>query len=452
MLGYNVEELMHTSINDYLFSKREDDINFYENDVIAMSEMILQHKNGVNKYVELNAGIITYEDKPALLVIFRDITQRRQDENKIRYLSFHDKLTGLYNRAFLEEELKRLDAEEYLPISIIMGDVNGLKLVNDAFGHQKGDELLQSAAQVFKSSNRKEDITGRWGGDEYVCILPKIDEKTVKGICNRIKQAYLEKCEQPIQLSISLGVATKKECSQDIYEVLKEAEDNMYKTKLMESKSIRNQISSTLQKVLHEKSHETKEHAQRLQEMANKMARYLSFSNAEADELGLLALLHDIGKVAIPEELLNKPGKLTTEEFKIVQSHCEIGYRIAGSIPELSYIAEGILTHHEKWDGSGYPRGLKGEEIPLFARIISIVDAYDVMVNGRIYKKKMKHEEAMEEITEHAGTQFDPSLVRLFIESNESAQHHELKDGMILRLNIFSMGRLLDATNDDKLG
>jgi diguanylate cyclase (GGDEF)-like protein len=353
----------------------------------------------------------------------RNITQQKQDEEKIRYLSYHDKLTGLYNRAFFEEELKRLDTERQLPISIIIGDVNGLKLVNDAFGHHDGDELLTSAASLLKEACRDDDIIARWGGDEFAILLPQTSAEDALKIYKRIKNSCREAGSYPLQISISLGVATKEYSWQNIGEILREAEDRMYRNKLLEHKSNRSVFITSLEKTLWMKSHETREHTSRLRGMVVQLGQALNLPENELDNLTLLASLHDIGKLAIPSNILDKLGRLTPEEWETIKKHPEIGYRISLSSPDLSPIADSILMHHERWDGTGYPLGKKGTDIPLNARILAIADAYDVMVNGRPYQKAMEHKEALEEIVRCAGTQFDPRIAKMFIVHQQSDQN-----------------------------
>ena len=219
-----------------------------------------------------------------------------------------------------------------------------------------------------------------------------------------------------IQPSIALGYATKFDESQDIQQVLKEAENWMYRHKLLENRSFRSSIISSLEKTLFEKSFETEEHAQRIRNISIKLGQALKLSNAELDELSLLSILHDIGKIAISDNILMKPGRLSREEWEEMKKHPEIGYRIAESTKELSHIAEDILSHHERWDGGGYPRNLRSSGIPKLARIISVVDAYDVMTHSRPYKGVMTYQEALDEIEKCAGTQFDPEIVELFVD------------------------------------
>jgi len=347
---------------------------------------------------------------------FLDITERKQVEEELKFLSFHDKLTGLYNRAFFEKEVERLDTARQLPISIIIGDVNGLKLVNDVFGHQAGDKLLKKIAQILKDSCRKEDIVARWGGDEFAILLPGVDQETAEGVCKRIKIGCDNAEGDRIQLSIALGTATKKDPAKDIKEVIKEAENKMYKSKLFESQSVRSSIISSLERAVREKTHEKEDHIRRLQELALRMGRRLKLSDSQLDELMLLAALHDIGKIAISENILMKNGNLSPEEWKEIRKHPEIGFRIAQSSPELAPIAEAIWAHHEWWGGKGYPRGLKGDEIPLISRILAIIDAFDAMTRGRPYKEPVSEQEALKEIERCAGSQFDPKLVEVFLE------------------------------------
>ncbi len=350
----------------------------------------------------------------------RDITEQKQAEARIKYLSFYDDLTGLFNRAFFEEELRRLDTERQLPISLILIDVNGLKFVNDAFGHPEGDRILIDTTRIIEESCRREDIICRWGGDEFVILLPQCNEEDVEKICQRIKTIPLKNDRNLIPLSLALGTATKNEINQNIQGILSDAEDRMYRNKLLESKSSRSSILASLQKTLQERTHETEEHELRLQNLALKIGRAIGLSGSELDDLVLLAALHDIGKIAIPDHILKKPGPLSPEEWIIMKSHTEIGYRIALTSPELGLISELILTHHERWDGFGYPKGLEGEEIPLLSRILSIIDAYDAMTNTRPYRKATTSEEALAELHKNAGTQFDPELVKTFIETNNN--------------------------------
>lgn len=383
---------------------------------------ILRSRTGALYFIADSAAPIKDQQGVILgvVIVFRDVSAEKKRAEQIIYLSCYDKLTGLYNRSFFEEKLKRLDTESQLPIALIMGDVNGLKMINDVFGHQAGDWVLKLIAQILKKTSRAEDIIARWGGDEFVLFLPQTSRQEAGKICDRIRNACADynhdNQDSPIRLSISLGHAAKEKTSESIIQVLKQAEDFMYKRKLLESKSLRSSIITSMKKTLYERSNETVEHAGRLNYYSNKIGSALSLTENELDDLQLLSMLHDLGKIAIKDSILIKPGLLTQDEWLEMKKHPEIGYRIAQSIPELVGIAEYILSHHEKWDGSGYPQGLKGEEIPLLARILAVVDAYDAMTNDRFYRKALTPEEAKAELLNNAGTQFDPMIVKIFLE------------------------------------
>lgn len=355
-----------------------------------------------------------------VVMVFRDVTQEKDWQEKILYLSYHDTLTGLYNRRFMEEELKRQELNGKLPVAVIMADVNGLKMANDVFGHAEGDKLLKKAAEAIKKCCRKEDLVSRWGGDEFLVVLPQTSAQAAEEIAKRIKTATQAYGTEHLRLSIALGCATKETAGEKLEEVVKEAEERMYRQKLNEGKSFRHSIVNTLLATLYAKSSETEEHAGRLKDFCLKIGTMLKLTSKEMDELSLLAVLHDIGKVGIREEILKKPGSLTELEWEEMKKHPEIGCRIAQNTPELGPIAEYILCHHERWDGQGYPQGLKGEEIPLLCRILAVADAYDAMTSDRTYRKALSREEAIEEIKRNAGTQFDPQIVEMFLESIKS--------------------------------
>jgi len=374
-------------------------------------------KDGNIIWTEQNI-VPVYEQKNMITLIdciVQDITERKEAEDKIRYLSFHDCLTDLYNRAYFEEELKRLDTRRQLPLSFIMGDVNSLKLVNDTFGHQEGDNLLKKVAELMKSFCRREDIIARWGGDEFAVLLPQTQRGYAEEIIARIKEACRKTSRYKIPISISLGVASKEKVSQTIESVISEAEDNMYKSKLLEKKSIAGSVIASLTATLFEKNIETKKHTIRVREAALSIGRALSLSQGQLDNLSLLSTLHDIGKIAISDELLTKKDSLTKREWDIVKRHAEIGFNICESSPQLAHISETVLAHHEWFDGSGYPQGLRGEEIPVESRIIAIADSFDVMTHKQPYKDLLNKEDAVEEMKRFAGLQFDPKIVEKFL-------------------------------------
>lgn len=349
-------------------------------------------------------------------VLEDEVVYRKKKEEENLYLSYHDSLTGLYNRRFYEEEIRRLDTERNLPISIIIGDVNGLKLVNDAFGHHKGDELLLKVAVAIKNACRKDDIVARWGGDEFVLLLPKTKPDDVEGIIKKIKQQYSNKQVNALSISISFGWDTKREINEDIQLVLKSAEDYMYKHKIIENEGMRGNTINTIINTLHEKNPREEQHSKRVSEICQSLGIAIGLSEIEVSRLKVIGLLHDIGKIAIDEGILNKPGKLTEHERDEIKRHPDIGYRILSSSYEMLEIADCILAHHERWDGMGYPKGLKGEAIPRIARIIALADTYDAMTSERSYRKPLSEKDVLSEIQSNAGTQFDPEITRIFVE------------------------------------
>lgn len=389
-------------------------------------EFTLVTSGGQTKWVLARFTPVQYEEKEALLVLLLDLTERKLAEERIRYLTFHDVLTGLYNRTFFEQEASRLDTPENLPLSVIMGDLNGLKLVNDTFGHAMGDELLRQAARILERVCGNRGVIARLGGDEFIVLLPRTSSSEVQALGEEIQKEFQEARIESIPLSISLGYGTKVAPEQPLDEVLRIAENWMYQRKLTESLSFHNQVLQAFRASLRAVTQETEEHSQRIRNLALQLGKALGLSQRELDELSLLAEFHDIGKIAIPQSVLEKPGPLDEEEWAIVKKHPEIGFRITQSIWELSSIANYILFHHERFDGTGYPRGLKGEDIPLLSRIIAICDAYDVMVTGRPYRKARTKEEALAELKRCSGTQFDPRIVEAFIAIlEESSTPHQ---------------------------
>lgn len=359
--------------------------------------------------------IIKLNEKEVMVMV-RDITQHYQDEMKIRYLSEHDQLTGLMNRQFFEAEIRTLNENKEIPTSIIMIDVNGLKLINDSFGHHKGDELLIKVANVLRDACKGKGSISRIGGDEFVVLLPFYNDEMTQDLIDQIRLGCSSRQVAGLDISVSIGWDTKVSPEENLGSILINAEDFMYKEKLLEAPGMHGEAIHAIIHTLYEKNQREEAHSQRVSKLSFDLAKALNLPEKDCQELKTVGLLHDIGKIAIPEYILNKPGRLSDQEYLEIKKHPEIGFRILGSMSSMTEMAEYILCHHERWDGKGYPRGLKNLEIPLLARIIAITDAYDAMTSERSYKREMTKWEAAEEIERNLGAQFDPILGRIFID------------------------------------
>jgi len=374
-----------------------------------------------SKDIHVECKLILQQDDAVehtlVMMILTDISEKLKAEEQIRFLSYHDKLTSLYNRTYFDTVLAELEKKEVLPLSIIMADMNGLKLVNDVFGHRQGDLLLVAMAKAMQKSCRESDIIARWGGDEFVILLPKTSKEECLKVCERIHTICDEIIECGIPLSAAIGRATKDAGNASLLELLTIAENRMYSDKLIKSREFRKTIVTNLGEMLISRCFVNDGHQLRVKQLTADFVAFLNIdiTSAELKLLERLAQLHDIGKVAIPSEILGKSGSLTPSEWDLIKSHTEIGYRMAQSIGESS-LAEIILTLHERWDGMGYPCGLKKEQIPLWARIFSIVYIYDVMTHDRPYKKAFDKKTALREIELGIGTQFDPDIAIRFLE------------------------------------
>ncbi len=371
--------------------------------------------------VEVSAGPVTIDGKTHCLALMRDVTVRKQLEEGLEFLRMRDPLTGVYNRAYFETEMLRAQVAEGGELGIFVCDVDGLKLINDTLGHLQGDELLKNVAVILEAGVRKPDYVARIGGDEFAVVMYSPTKQRMEELDQYYRGAVedynKEHLHLPLSLSLGWAIGAGGAGPESVF---KEADNNMYRQKLHQSQSVRGSIVQTMMKAMEERDHITEGHADRLGALMEKMGHWLQLPQGTIADIRLLANFHDIGKVGIPDGILNKPGRLTEEEMAVMRRHCEIGYRIAKASPDLEPIADWILKHQEHWDGGGYPLGIAGESIPLECRILGIVDAYDAMTNDRPYRKAMPPGEALAELRRCAGTQFDPRLVDLFIALAES--------------------------------
>ena len=421
LLDVNRSALLNSPFTSYVYKNDRSMFsrfrkNLFRKAIPQECELKMIKNSGQVFWAHLQAEVAEDEEnKDTCRVVITDITERKKSEEKLQRLSFHDQLTGLYNRHYFNEEMKRIDTVRQLPIGIIIADLNRLKLINDTYGHTAGDEMLKKAADVLKEACREEDIITRWGGDEFVLLLPQVTEEILFDIGQRIKNLCSETVVRDVPVSLALGMAIKNEPPESLHEVLRKAEDEMYQHKTFESKKTKNVVLGSLIDTLAVKSIETKEHARKMQYVAFKIGEMYGLSDSELIRLNLLITLHDIGKINISEKLLTKSKPLSDAEWSILKKHPEIGYRVAVATEDFAHIAEEILSHHEWWDGSGYPRGLKKDEIPLLARITAVADAYESMKNGRPYKPAMATKDIESEFKRCAGTQFDPEIVNLLL-------------------------------------
>jgi len=429
LLGKKLEELVGHNIRETNFIKRfPENLEILKGIVRDKKSRSVEISFGDKGYLFLFSPLVSSEGKVTKIIFLgKDITERKKWEEKIRYMSHHDFLTELYNRTYFEEWYKEFSFADNYPVGIILSDLNNLKLINDAFGHETGDTILKAFSCILKNTlGEGKGMVARIGGDEFVVIIPKTNENKISRLANKLKYEAKrsELPEKGIQISVAVGYAVQNSPEENMDSVFRRADERMYKDKLSGGMSAYKNIIASLKLMLAERDSHTESHGERMGELAIKLGKEVGLKDYELHELEILAILHDIGKVGIPDAILFKPGPLSKEEWEAMKRHCEIGARISRGIPEIASISQDILYHHEWWDGSGYPEGLKGDAIPIKARIISIVDAYDSMRSKRPYKRVLTKKEAIEELKKFAGKQFDPFLIEKFL---KIIQHKKAK-------------------------
>ncbi|MGI5900840.1 MAG: diguanylate cyclase domain-containing protein [Desulfitobacteriia bacterium] len=347
------------------------------------------------------------------MMIF-DIIDRKKAEEKLNYLIYNDNLTNINNRAFYEKKIKDLRRKDDYPLTVMYLDLDCLKIVNDALGHSAGDQLLRSFAQILKKSLRKSDLLARVGGDEFVVLMPKTNNKEPQEIEKRVKE-NIEVYNQSgnIPLAYSLGIATAVQ-PESIKLALQKADEQMYRHKIAQKDKSQNRLLDFVMASMARKNKLMSGHNLRVQEMCLKLGKRINLSSKVLANLKLFAQFHDLGKIGIPDHILAKKEPLTKEEWEIVCYHLDKGYRIAMISPALSEIADLIYKRNEHWDGGGSPLGLKAEEIPLECRILAVVDTYDNLIENRHEGIRTKAE-AIAELERDAGRKFDPEIVKEFV-------------------------------------
>lgn len=382
---------------------------------------LLTSQDGTIYHLEDSAAPIKDENGMTIgvVLVFRDVTEKKEQQRAIEYLSFHDALTGLYNRRFLEEELLRLNTVRNLPISIIMGDVNGLKLTNDIFGHAHGDIFLKKIAEVMKKICRSDDIIARWGGDEFVILLPQTTSQQASQIMNRIKIEFARDGIKVIKGNISLGCDVKTSMDQSIMDCLESAEEKMYAAKILERDDFKSTTLDSIITTLQSESPQEEEHALRVSQWCHDLGVSMELPHVKIRRLKLAGYFHDIGKIVLDKDLLNEDGEFSVEEWTEIKKHPIMGYRILNAFDDTMSLADAVLHHHERWDGTGYPKGLKGQEIPFLARVVAVVDCYDRLSQNYNGESSVFNQNPLMELKKLEG-HLDPKITREFIKMIEN--------------------------------
>lgn len=356
-----------------------------------------------------------------------------------------DGLTGVFNHRYFHDALKEKIAisEKYNePTAMIFVDIDYFKHYNDLYGHQKGDEVLRTIGSILKSSIRKGDIAARYGGEEFAIILPNTTEEEALSVADKIRSTiektkfYGEENQPKGVLTASMGVSIYPDKAKSDIELIKSADDALYRAKFFNKNRVETYTSildelkndidekdielvtsiKTLISVINAKDRYTYGHSERVVLYSRLLAEKLKLSKADTDTLIYAAYMHDIGKINIAQDILMKKMPLTSEEWELLKEHPESGVEIIKPVKSLENMVPIILHHHEKYNGTGYPDGLKGEEIPYLSRVLTVVDSFDAMTSNRPYNQRKTYDEAIIELRKFSGSQFDTVIAEKFIE------------------------------------
>lgn len=360
-------------------------------------------------------NMLTFNKKKhGTFVVFQNIDYTKKMFAELEKRALFDEISGLYNKEMLRQKIEEIDANSSAIYSVVVSNLNGLKLINDGYGSPMGDRAIIESMNIMREELPPGSFAAKRDGDVIV-ILPDYTEKNAITLYERIS-TNIKNCDKfPFGLSIEYGIVQKHFNSEHAEEIINIARNTMFRKKLMNKNSVHSSLIQSLRKSLETSNYETEQHAERTREMSVRLGQYLGLTDIQLSELSLLAILHDIGKISVPNHILLKIDPLTPEEKEIIKLHTIKGFIIANASSELSKIAEYILCHHERWDGNGYPNGYKGLQIPLLSRIISVVDSFDVMTHDRPYHKAITIKEAVEEVKHCSGTQFDPDIACIFV-------------------------------------
>ena len=369
-------------------------------------------------YTEYKKSTTAYESLVDKTLQIQELTRKLAAKSEaVQTASIYDNLTKLYNRKFFDNLVDRVKNEQLMPVSIVVLDINGLKKLNSLAGYYAGDEILNQMADILRRVCIGSDVVARTGSSEFSVLMTSTKEAAAYATAKNAMRQFYDINDN--QLTLSMGVAQMQEDNNSIFAVFEEARKNLSIAKMLDKNSNNSEIVTMLMEALAAYSTKTVDHCNRLMWTAIDLGNVLGMSPAQFSRLAVAAQLHDVGKIGIPDSILNKKTPLTDEERELVRRHSELGYKIVKSIPSLDEVAVDIFQHHENYDGSGYPLGLEGENISLNARIIHILDSFDAMTNKSVYATTKTIEEAIRELYHSSHLQYDPHILNEFVKSIE---------------------------------